>query len=81
VGELVIGTLPAVVSEITFQFHFRCLLRNWLEFTVGADETRLLFSDAPSWQHLAIVAAMIVGYLTLGGWLVQFREYSIQDEA
>jgi hypothetical protein len=80
-GELLIGTLPAVVSEITFQFHFRCLLKNWIDFTIGADETRLLFSDAPSWQHLAIIAGMIVGFLVLGGWLIQVREYSIQDEA
>lgn len=81
IGEVVIGTLPAVVCEVTLQFHFRCLLREWVDFKINSADARLLFSAAPAWQHLAICSGMTLGFLGMGAWVISRREYSVQDEA
>jgi len=79
--EVLVGMLPAVASEATYQFHLRCLLQIWAGLKLEQEQLRLFFSEASAWQHLAVCAAMALVFLGLGSRIVGLREYSIQDEA
>lgn len=79
--EVIVGMLPALASEFTFQFHLRCLLRKWTGIKVDDVQARLFFSEAAVWQHLLICGVLTLVLVVIGSRVIAQREYSIQDEA
>jgi ABC-type transport system involved in multi-copper enzyme maturation permease subunit len=76
--EFIVSFIPAVVHQITVQYHLRCLLAKWLGWTrlphhVGLDE-QLFFSTAPAWHHVLVLLGMTAGLLSAAILVLRQRE-------
>lgn len=83
--EFLVGFLPAVINQFTIQFRLRCVLIKWMGWdeliAERTDDLPLFFNTAPTWQHLAILAGITAGALTVSVFLLHRREYITADEA
>lgn len=76
--EFVASLIPALIHQITVQYHLRSLLAKWMGWTrlpghVGMDE-QLIFSTAPAWHHVLVLLGMTAGLLTVAVLVIRQRE-------
>ncbi len=79
VFEFVVSMVPAVINKFTVQFRLRALLMQWAEISVGDVHqfgTAQLVSQAPAWQHVAILLAYTAALLLAAVWIVRHRAYA-----
>ena len=78
-----VSLIPALINRLTVQYRLRSLLVEWMDWAASPDWRPLsgLFSEAPWWQHVAILLGMTVGLLILASIILNRREYiAIRDE-
>jgi ABC-type transport system involved in multi-copper enzyme maturation permease subunit len=81
--EFLVSLIPALINRLTVQYRLRSLLVEWMDWAASPDWRPLsgLFSEAPWWQHVAILLGMTVGLLILASIILNRREYiAIRDE-
>ena len=77
VSEVLIGFVPAVINQLTVQFHLRSLLVDWMDYGDRPEFLRMnsqLFSTAPAWQHVVTLLVITVVLLTLAVLLLRRRD-------
>ena len=83
--EFVVSFIPAMIHQLTIQYHLRCLLAKWVALTDLPRQTdlgeQLLFSTAPAWQHVLVLLGFTAGLLTLAVVVLRRRELVKPDEA
>lgn len=74
--EFLVSFIPAMINELTVHYRLRSTLYNQLSWQNGMPEDMsLIFSDKPTWTHLAALAVMLSVFLgTAITWVVT-REY------
>jgi len=83
ISEVLIGFIPAVINQLTVQFHLRNLLARWLG---GETVDRILrmnqqfFSTAPAWQHVAALLLGTAVVLFAAVILLRRRELALLDQ-
>ena len=77
--EIVLAFVPAVIRQFAVQFHLRCLLARWMEWKLPPD-AKLLFGEAPAWQHVLILLGATVALLTAAVCILRQRELVRADE-
>ena len=70
--ELLIGTLPAVVNQMTIQFRIRSLYATWMG---EGDLPPELFSQAPWPTHVAVLLVATAATIAVACWIINRREY------
>jgi ABC-type transport system involved in multi-copper enzyme maturation permease subunit len=82
VFEFLVAFVPAIINQLTIQFRLRCLIVRWigLDLEVRTNAPPMMFSEAPSWQHLLVLAAYCVGLLTVAVYILEQRELATADD-
>jgi len=77
--EYFVGFIPAIINQLTVQFHMRCLLFRWMAWN---DENPIaMFVDkAPVWQHLLALAAYIAIVLPSAILILEQRQFPSSEE-
>ncbi len=78
--EYLVGWVPAIINQITVQFHVRCLLLNWVQLERMPSDMRLFFDDAPSWQHLVVLAVYVLTAFGAALLVLEHREFVSSEE-
>ena len=81
--ELVVSLVPALINKLTVQYRLRALFVAWSEFDMSQFNSGpiALFSTAPPWQHVLILAIYITTLIAAAVWLVRQREYIVANAA
>ena len=82
ISEVLVAFIPAVINQLTVQFHLRNLLAKWLG---GATIARILqnrqfFSTAPPWQHVTLLLLGAGVVLLVAVLLLRRRELTLLDQ-
>jgi ABC-type transport system involved in multi-copper enzyme maturation permease subunit len=90
VVEFLVGSIPAVVNELTVQFRLRALLVKWMgwedsllssnEFEDLERFFRLAFGSAPGWQQVIVLLIGSAALLGASAILLRERELAASDE-
>jgi ABC-type transport system involved in multi-copper enzyme maturation permease subunit len=72
--EFLVSWIPAMVKQFTVQYHLRNLLAKWMLMEGAPYEFRQIVSEAPSWQHVLILVAMTVVFLTAASLVLRWRQ-------
>jgi len=82
--EFVVSFIPAMIHQLTIQYHLRCLLAKWVALTDLPSQTdlgeQLLFSTAPAWQHVLALLGFTAGLLAISVLVLARRELVKPDE-
>ena len=79
--ELVVGFIPAIINQLTVQYHLRSLLDEWLHVRILPRSMQTPLQSAPAWQHLLILAGATLALLTATIVILRKRELVRADEA
>ncbi len=86
VCEFALAFVPAMISQLTVEYHLRCLLGKWL--SLGSPQAPpfvyTIFSAVgaiPTWRHLTVIAALAGWSLAVAIWLLRHRELISPEEA
>jgi hypothetical protein len=80
ISEFTVTLIPAVINQLTFAYHMRCLLIDWMGWTVPPDAKPLFFGDEPAWQHILTMLGITTGLLIASGVVLHVREYITAEE-
>lgn len=81
ISEFVVGFVPAIINQLTVQYHLRCLMAEWLQWDVlppGMEE--LFFGTASASQHVLILLGATAFLLTAAVLILRRRELVTADE-
>jgi ABC-type transport system involved in multi-copper enzyme maturation permease subunit len=79
--EALMGWIPAVVNLFTISYRLRSLLFSWLstQESIDLEELPFQWEDYPI-KHLAILALIALGLITLSAWRIDRSQYRWQSE-
>lgn len=80
ISEVLVAMIPAVINQLTVQYHLRCLMAKWMHWNLPPD-MRLLFGMGPAWQHVLILLGATAALLTAAVLVLRQRELVKADEA
>jgi ABC-type transport system involved in multi-copper enzyme maturation permease subunit len=83
ISEVLIGFIPALINQLTMQYHLRSLLAKWIGWGLIADPLRMnqqFVSDAPAWQHVAFLLGAGIVFLAGAITLLRRRELALAVE-
>jgi ABC-type transport system involved in multi-copper enzyme maturation permease subunit len=78
--DYVVGWIPAVINQLTVQFHLRCLLVRWLDLSGNTEALGVLFDDAPAWRHLLALGLFVGIVLPTAMGVLERRQFPSADE-
>jgi ABC-type transport system involved in multi-copper enzyme maturation permease subunit len=82
--EVVTSFIPAVIHQLTVQYHLRSLLAKWMWWaelpTRIPTDQQWLFSKAPAWQHALILLGLTAVMLTAATVVLRQRQLVKPDE-
>lgn len=84
--ELVISFVPAVINKLTVQYRLRALWVQWCDIpTLGRPGLRTtaiaLMTEAPAWQHVAILLVTVPILLALAVAVLRWSEFPSSAES
>ena len=78
VFELILALIPAVINQVTVQYHLRALMSRWMEWDTRQGQRfadmKVLFGDAPASEHLLILLGLTVGLLVVAVAVLRHKE-------
>ena len=74
VFEFLVSWIPAMVNQLTVQYHLRNLLVKWMLLESTPHEFRQMVSDAPPWRHILILLGMTAAFLTAASLVLRRRQ-------
>jgi ABC-type transport system involved in multi-copper enzyme maturation permease subunit len=83
--EVVVSLVPAIVHQLTIQYHLRCLGIKWMSWTelpmeLDATQRRMLLSDTPAWLHVLTMLASATLLLGLACLVLRQRQLVRAEE-
>jgi len=83
-SELILSTVPAAVNLLTIQYRLRCLFVRWMEWEPSLARDNPVFmayfgKESAAW-HLGVLLVLAAGMLTLGGWVLHWKEFTAEAE-
>jgi len=75
VMEYFVGWIPAIVNQLTVQFHVRCLLMRWMQLDQWMGGLRLFFDEAPASRHVAALVVYVVVVLLAALIILERRSF------
>ena len=78
--EYFVGFIPAIINQLTVQFHMRCLLFRWMEWNDENPTIATFVDKAPVWQHLLALAAYIAIVLPTAILILEQRQFPSSEE-
>ena len=83
--EVLTAFIPAMIHQITVQYHLRNMLVKWLPGTIrfhSSDFNAVFAADeAPAWQHALVLLGFTAAWLAAAIWVVRSRELVKSDES
>jgi ABC-type transport system involved in multi-copper enzyme maturation permease subunit len=79
--EFLGGFIPAMVNQLTVQYHLRSLLFDWLDITDAPRRVREMFGTGPAWEHVLGLGLMSLALLTLASLILRRRELVTTPDA
>jgi ABC-type transport system involved in multi-copper enzyme maturation permease subunit len=83
ISEVLIGFIPALINQLTIQYHLRNLLTKWIGWDLIAGPlqmNRQFFSDSPAWHHVAILTTIAAVFLAMAVLVLRRRELALSDQ-
>jgi ABC-type transport system involved in multi-copper enzyme maturation permease subunit len=77
--EYFVGFIPAIINQLTVQFHMRCLLFRWMEWN-DENPIAMFVDQAPVWQHLLALAAYVAIVLPSAILILEQRQFPSSEE-
>jgi ABC-type transport system involved in multi-copper enzyme maturation permease subunit len=84
ISEVLISFVPALINQLTVQFHLRTLLVRWMGWKELAGSLRMgsqFFSTAPAWQHILSLLVFAAVFLLAAVLVLRRRELISADQA
>jgi ABC-type transport system involved in multi-copper enzyme maturation permease subunit len=82
--EFMTTFVPAVIHQLTVQYHLRSLLVKWMHWVKMPQSIQIqqqwLFSDAPAWQHVLILFGFTSAMLIAASLVLRQRELVKPEE-
>lgn len=79
--EFLGGFIPAMINQLTVQYHLRSLLFDWLDITDAPRHVREIFGTGPAWQHVLGLVLMTAALLTVSSLILRRRELVTTPDA
>jgi ABC-type transport system involved in multi-copper enzyme maturation permease subunit len=83
ISEVLISFVPALINQLTVQFHLRTLLVRWMDWENRAESLRTgsqFFSTAPAWQHILALLVFAALFLFAAVLVLRRRELVSPDQ-
>ncbi|TVQ00430.1 MAG: hypothetical protein EA381_07480 [Planctomycetaceae bacterium] len=82
--EVGASLVPAAINLLTIQYRLRCLLVRGMEIDVSRLERnpilRSYLGEEPAIWHVSLLLLMAVGFVTVAGLLLRYREFAAAPE-
>lgn len=78
--EYLVGFIPALINQLTVQFHLRCLLIRWMGWARLPEGLKLFFDDSSVAYHLLVLAAYCGVVLGTSVILLEQRQFASSEE-
>jgi ABC-type transport system involved in multi-copper enzyme maturation permease subunit len=79
--EFLVGLIPALINQFTIQLRLRSLLVLWMDWSRKLpDNSRLLFDESPTTQHLTLLAIHIFAALAIAIFVLEHRQFVASDD-
>ena len=82
ISEILIGFIPALINQLTVQYHLRNLLAKWIGWDTVAVSLRMnqqFFSASPPWEHVAVLLGATAVFLAFSIAVLRRRELALSD--
>jgi ABC-type transport system involved in multi-copper enzyme maturation permease subunit len=79
--EFAVRWIPAMVKQLTVQYHLQGLLVRWMHWGDGNPEMEAVFGNAAPWQHVLVLLGYAVFLLAVAAAILRRRELAAATDA